>query len=197
MRNFTFLLAGFFLFGTAADASEKSAFAEAENYPAGFSDAEPITFIERGIEFYIFPDGQFDFNTEPSYGEAYYRNGRRGANVTYGAPATANFSGVRVEHDSQGRIRRIGNVFVNYDAQNRIKRIGSVYMAYNSFALARVGNLQIIYNRRGEIVDVIGSVKGYGGINYTAAYYTPASYPNNSQYYYKNGSTDRNEKSSN
>jgi hypothetical protein len=66
--------------------------------------------------------------------------------------------GIKVEHDASGKVRRIGNVFVNYDANGRIKRVGSVYMTYNRFALEQVGGLQIIYNRRGQIVDIIGSV---------------------------------------
>jgi hypothetical protein len=32
-------------------------------------------------------------------------------------------------------------------------RIGSVQMSYNRFALERVGGLEIIYNRRGQVVD--------------------------------------------
>jgi hypothetical protein len=50
-------------------------------------------------------------------------------------------------------------VFINYDVNDRVKRIGSVYMTYNRYALERVGGLEIIYNRRGQIVDIVGSVK--------------------------------------
>jgi hypothetical protein len=32
-------------------------------------------------------------------------------------------------------------------------------MSYNRFALERVGGLEIIYNRRGQVVDIFGSVK--------------------------------------
>jgi hypothetical protein len=31
-----------------------------------FRNAEPIVFMERGVEFFVFADGQFDFNTRPS-----------------------------------------------------------------------------------------------------------------------------------
>ncbi|TXE17273.1 hypothetical protein ES692_09825 [Psychroserpens burtonensis] len=39
---------------------------------------EPIVFIERGVEFMIFPDGSFDFNTEleNNISETYYRTSR-------------------------------------------------------------------------------------------------------------------------
>jgi hypothetical protein len=44
-----------------------------------------------------------------------------------------------------------------------IKRIDSVQMSYNRFALERVGGLEIIYNRRGQVVDIYGSVKAVEG----------------------------------
>jgi hypothetical protein len=93
----------------------------------------------------------------------YYKSSRKnGVNKTFGAPGNirnGNY-GVKVEHDNMGRVRQVGNVFINYDANDRVKRIGSVYMTYNRYALERVGGLEIIYNRRGQIVDTEGAVKG-------------------------------------
>ena len=165
MKKITFLVASIFLIGGGvANATEKNSFSHERRSPVYFRNAEPIVFTERGVEFFVFPDGQFDFNTRPSTGgrDMYYKAARTSAvNRTYGAPS--NFRnenyGVKVEHDYAGRVRRIGNVFINYDANDRIKRVGSVYMTYNSFALTQVGGLQIIYNRRGQIVDTVGTVK--------------------------------------
>ena len=139
--------------------------------PVDFRNADPIVFVERGVEFYIFPDGQFDFNTSPSNGEMYYKSGRRtsAVNKTYGRNANVHNRnyGVKVEHDNRGRVRRVGNVMINYDANDRVKRVGSVYMTYNRYALDRVGDLQIIYNRRGQIVDIVGAVKGGRAYQYS------------------------------
>jgi hypothetical protein len=185
MKTITFLAAAALMLGNAA-------IAKANDVPvattmARFSFDEPIEFTERGVTFFVFANGEFDFNTVTTTAQPlYYRNGRRGnTNNTYGAPANA---GVRIEHDGMGRIRRIGNVFVNYDSQNRIKRIGSVYMTYNRFALAQVGNLRILYNRRGQITGIIGNVKGqntyqnpYGDQNQTD--------DDDNQIYYRNAAT--------
>ncbi len=65
-----------------------------------------------------------------------------------------------VKHDSFGRVRRVGNTFINYYSRDRVSRIGTVYMRYNRFALTQIGSLQIVYNRRGKIVDMFGQVKG-------------------------------------
>lgn len=169
MKKITLLVA-ILLIVSIANASETRYFSGESRFPININEAEPIQFTERGIEFFIFPDGQFDFNTVPSQGENYYRTkGRRDYNTTYGAPNACN-AGIRIEHDSFGRIRRIGNVFINYDLNDRIKRIGSVYMTYNRFALAQVGGLKIVYNRRGQIVDYVGCVKGRTNFNENCNY---------------------------
>ena len=161
MKKITFLVASIFLFGgIVANATDRNN----RRSPVDFRNADPIVFTERGVEFYVFPDGQFDFNTRPSTGDMYYKQGRRtsAVNKTYGSPANGqnrNY-GVKVEHDYMGKVRRIGNVMINYDANDRVKRVGSVYMTYNRYALTQVGGLQIIYNRRGQIVDIVGAVKG-------------------------------------
>jgi hypothetical protein len=40
-------------------------------------------------------------------------------------------------------------------------------MAYNRYALTQVGGLKIIYNHRGQIVDVVGAVKGGRAYQYS------------------------------
>ena len=140
-----------------------------------FRFAEPIVFIERGVEFLIFPDGSFDFNTEIANNTStvyYRRNTRRtSVNRTYGAPGTVSrvhyspprTRGVIVTHDNNGQVRRIGNVFINYDRHGRIKRAGSVYMSYqrSSGLLKQVGGLRVNYNRWGEIVHISGVVNRF------------------------------------
>ncbi|MEH6536057.1 MAG: hypothetical protein V7719_06670 [Psychroserpens sp.] len=131
--------------------------------------AEPIVFIERGVEFLIFPDGSFDFNTEfgNNVSETYYRR-RSSINTAHGAPGTVNrvhyskprTRSVIITHDSNGKVRRIGNVFINYDRQGRIKRAGSVYMSYQrgNGLVRQIGGLRVNYNRWGEIVHISGVV---------------------------------------
>ena len=198
MKKITFLVASIFLIGSGvANATEKTNFSHERGMPVDVRNAEPIVFTERGIEFFVFPDGQFDFNTRPSSGsDMYYRSTKaKTVNRTYGAPSNSRNQnyGIKVEHDNSGKVRRIGNVFINYDAYDRIKRVGSVYMSYNRFALEQVGGLQIIYNRRGQIVDFIGNVKGRRAYEYSQNNYgnNDQDYGNNQnsndqdQYYYR------------
>jgi len=160
------VVASFILVGSMAYASVNPIFSDntiGRGYYIDYRDAEPIIFRERGIEFMMFLNGEFDFNTRPS-GPRYHVNGTNGApgNRGYYGPSER---GVRVEHDNFGRVRRIGNVYINYDTLGRVKRIGTIYMSYNSFAVTRVGNMRIVYDRRGRIINV------YDFINHTNSSY--------------------------
>ena len=171
-----------------------------------YYDAQPISFVERGVEFIVFPDGSFDFNTEiGTFGDFYYRSTisnktrRSSINTTHGAPGQDKFgSGVLVTHDASGKVRRIGNVFINYDRQGKIKRAGSVYMTYNrgNGMLTQVGNLKVRYNTWGEIVNLYGHVNqeslfmnGAVSQGYTQTSGYPTGYYSNTHsvdnYYYK------------
>lgn len=191
MKKITLLVASILLVGSVANASEiitKSG----EEKRTRFSFDEPISFMERGIEFFVFPNGEFDFNTRPedSQGDYFYKGaGKRGTTIQARGPI--NY-GTRIEHDSFGRVRRIGNTFINYDSRDRVSRIGTVYMKYNRTALAQIGGMRIIYNRRGEIVDTVGRIKGYSNSGYAYNYnnyyydnYTASNYNGSDYYYYK------------
>lgn len=171
------LLSAMVLMGlTSATTTAKAAVLQGEDFKntTRYRYAEPIMFVERGVEFLIFPDGSFDFNTnigDSHYDDnVYYRgtNTRLGSvNVTVGAPGTVSrvrysaprSGGVLIQHDFDGKVRRIGNVFINYDRAGKIKRAGSVYISYDRFGrLSQVGGLRVTYNRWGEIVNISGIV---------------------------------------
>jgi hypothetical protein len=170
-----------------------------------FGNNEPISFEERGIQFFVFQNGDFDFNTRPndSQGDYFYKSaGRR---ITTSVNRRPENFGVRIEFDSFGRVRRVGNTFINYDFNDRVTRIGSVFMKYDRFLLQQVGGMRIIYNRFGEIIDTIGCIKGRNYNGFTNSYYGPANvntcssdysynyaynnYNNDDFYYYKSDGT--------
>lgn len=194
MKKITFLVASVLMITGLINANGVQNTSIENNF--GFNFEEPISFNERGIEFFVFLDGSFDFNTRPddSNGEYFYKAaGKRGA-VT--GRRILNY-GTRIEHDSFGRVRRVGNTFINYDHFDRVNRIGSVYMRYNRVGLTQIGGMRILYNFRGEIVDTIGNVKRYFNTGYVynynycdvnTNYYTASNY-NNDYYYYKEDGT--------
>jgi hypothetical protein len=191
MKKITFLVASVLMSSTLLNATEVRN-TSIEN-SMRFNFDEPISFNERGIEFYVFLNGEFDFNTRPqdNEGDYFYKTAGKRGNVQ--ERRTLNY-GTRIEHDSFGRVRRVGNTFINYDSRDRVNRIGSVYMRYNRIGLTQIGGMRIIYNRRGDIIDTIGNIKGYcnSGFAYNynnyyneSNYYSASNYNDNNNYYYK------------
>lgn len=185
MKKITLLVASVLLVGNFAKASEIIKIAD-EKMMTRFSFEEPISFTERGIEFFVFPNGDFDFNTraDDSHGEYHFKQaGKRTTEAERNGQGPINY-GVLIERDGFGRIRRVGNTFINYDNRDRVSRIGTVFMRYNRFALTQIGGMQIIYNRRGDIIDMIGQVKGWRNTGYTYNYYGNNGYNNYNDNYY-------------
>lgn len=146
---------------------------------------EPIQFKERGVEFLIFPDGSFDFNTNTRgnatiHDDGYYRktNTKRSRiNRTFGTNGkqvqfTSPRRGVKITHDRDGKVRRVGNVFINYNQYDQVRRLGSVYINYNRRGvLTQVGGLHLKYNRNGRVIKIFGQVnnrnQSYGQVGFT------------------------------
>lgn len=206
MKRITLLLVGLLFTTITTQASNSSELKEnREGLTNRYRYAEPILFVERGVEFFIFPNGEFDFNTHPRF-----RRNRRSVNTTYGAPRTSRRGsyttygnrGVRVEHDEFGRVRSIGNLFLNYDRFGRIKRIGSIYMTYNrgraNRTLSQIGGMTVRYNRWGKLIYQHGSIKpivcdsggiSSGGIHddtiFDDPYENDGYFDEEDQYYYR------------
>jgi hypothetical protein len=188
MKKITLLVASYFLVGSVAQLTANPVFSNNNDRRAAvvyYEDADPIVFMERGVEFYVFLNGDFDFNTHPQGNQSgyYFRKpGTRTTTVSY----TSNY-GVKIEQDQMGRVRRVGNTFINYDNKGRVSRIGSVYMKYNAFGLTKVGDLKISYNGRKQIVTMSGTVNMTQGYTTYGNYTAPqnAYYGSSTSYYYR------------
>lgn len=99
MKKLVLLFTGLLMGLTTVTAESKSA-SQGEDLVVNRNYyVQPILFVERGVEFLIFPDGSFDFNTQLDYtqGDTYYRTTnnttkRSNINRTFGAPGTYNVS---------------------------------------------------------------------------------------------------------
>lgn len=127
------------------------------NYRVDYSYNNAVNFFENGIEFFVFTNGDFDFDT--------YRNNRQ----------------IRIDRDFRGRIRRINNTTLSYDIRGNVSRIGNVYMRYFRNRLTRVGQLRVDYDRWGNpIFD--GQVRDYyydNGIRFSINFGDVFSYHHN------------------
>ncbi|WP_299012325.1 hypothetical protein [uncultured Polaribacter sp.] len=115
-----------------------------------------INFIENGIEFFVFVNGDFDFDTRLN-NTFYTRNGFR-----------INHNNTRVFRDFRGRINRIGNTLIRYNIRGNVFRIGNIHMRYFGNRLTNVGNLFVNYDRWGNPFfngDVRGYFHNFNGVN--------------------------------
>ncbi|PQJ19711.1 hypothetical protein BSU00_12165 [Tenacibaculum sp. SG-28] len=131
-----FLVVALSVFATSANSVNN----EYANTTATYRNSNAITFVERGIKFYVFTNGNFDFNSR-------YRNNKYDA---YNERRTNGNRGIRIVRDYNGKIRRVGNVFINYDYRGNVTRIGNIFMRYRRGKLVRIGNMNVRYDRWGD-----------------------------------------------
>ena len=123
-------------------------FANAPFSVRNYSNA--FIFNERGIEFAVFPDGQFDFNVLNRRGGVFGGN-QIDVNVGFNGQGYVSFNaGYQYDHfiqyDDFGAIIQIQNVPVFYDYYGRVRQIGNVRIHYNHNGYVRqIGGLYIGY----------------------------------------------------
>lgn len=115
-----------------------------------------VNFVENGVEFFVFTNGDFDFDTRLN-NTFYSRNGIRIAH-----------NNTRIFRDFRGRINRIGNISIRYDFRGNVARIGNVRMTYFRNRLKNVGNLFVNYDGWGNPFfngNVRNNFYNYNGVN--------------------------------
>jgi len=100
---------------------------------------EAITFVEKGIQFHVFINGHFEFNSVSRNLNYYNYNGR-----------TYNNNSLRIDRDYKGNIKRVGRNYIRYDYRGNVSKIGNIKLYYRNGLLRRVGDLKVSYNRWGE-----------------------------------------------
>ena len=98
---------------------------------------EAISFIERGVQFHVFLNGDFEFDT-PNRHYYKYNNKRYRQN------------NIRIDRDYQGKIKRIGANYIRYDYRGNVTRIGNIRIYYRRGFVRKVGDLKVSYNNWGD-----------------------------------------------
>jgi hypothetical protein len=136
-----------------------------------YSYQNSVYFEERGVEFFIFTNGEFDFNTS-------LNNNYRGNLINREREIYRNY---------KGQITRIGNSFIRYDRYGNVIRIGNVFMRYYRGKLTSVGHLKVRYDYWGNHT-FYGNVKNnyyhYNGLRINLNIGDICSY--NDAYFYGN-----------
>ena len=147
-----YLLFAFLVVGLSAQAAPTAA-TDLRN-PFGYGDA--FIFTESGVEFAVFPNGEFDFNLNPrSIAPGYGRNTPFSFNEGY------NYNPY-VQYDDYGAVIQIERVPVYYDYYGRIIRAGRVQIGYNHYGMVnRIGNLFLQYDPYNQYTRYSGYINAH------------------------------------
>ncbi len=115
-------------------------------------------FVEGGVEFAIFPDGQFDFNFLDN-GPLFYA-GVQTPHVNLSFNTGFNYDPF-VQYDAYGAVIQIENVPVFYDPYGRIIQAGNVQINYRNGYVRNIGNLFVTYRRPGVVYRYRGFVNRF------------------------------------
>ena len=155
MKNLATILAVAIISTFTVSASETTTIGVEHNNAYGYGNS--YIFVENGITFSVYPDGEFDFYID---NQKYF-----GANVDLGNVNISYNSGYRydayVQYDDYGAVIQIENTPIYYDFNGRVSTIGSVNIFYNRGRLARVGGLYVHYNNYGVFSHCTGYINVY------------------------------------
>ncbi|MFN4763519.1 hypothetical protein ACKGJN_10380 [Gillisia sp. Q332] len=154
MKTFTLIFAFLFVGVTASANSETSSYSSPFNY------GESFIFVEGGVEFSVYPNGEFDFYYNPQFASSPLGNiPHPNSNISYNAGYNYD---PYVQYDDFGAVIQIENVPVYYDYYGRIVQAGNIFINYNSRGqLVRLGNMHIRYNRFNQPIRYIGYINAY------------------------------------
>ncbi len=156
MKKLTLLLFAILIAGWTATASENS---NQANRPfTNYNDS--FIFVEGGVEFAVYPNGEFDFYYNPAF--------RRGSSFSIASPNVniSYNSGYNydpyIQYDDYGAVIQVEDVPIYYDYYGRIVQAGNIVMNYNNFGmLASVGNLIMHYNPHHRFTHCSGYINSY------------------------------------
>ena len=176
MKKGLLLILGMLMMVSTAEATDGAK----TNSKKGYYDrygARSIQFMERGIKFYVFPNGEIDFKTHKKYkSQYYYRNGHR-------YKKRIPMRRIHINRDYYGRVRSVGNVFINYNRFGKVSRVGSVYIDYRHRRMTQVGGLHINYDRYGNR-HFYGQVKPRYNVHFRTNRFIGSIFDYNDNFFY-------------
>lgn len=140
MKKFVPFLAVLFLAAFGAQAANVSEDRLVPNYVRGYGNS--FIFVEDGITFSVYPDGEFDFYIDNRVNVGV---GARIGNVGITFNSGYNYNPF-VQYDDYGAVIQVENVPIFYDAFGRVSQIGNVDIWYRNGRVRRLGGLHVYWN---------------------------------------------------
>jgi len=107
-----------------------------------FNYGNSFIFVENGVTFSVYPDGEFDFYIN---NQVNVNVGARIGNVGVTFNSGRDYNAY-VQYDDYGAILQVESVPVYYDDYGRVAQIGDINVTYRNGRVRRVGGLVAYYN---------------------------------------------------
>ncbi len=155
MKHVVFFFAALMLgVGTSLAEAPKNTVVSTMGY--GYSNS--FIFLENGITFAVYPDGEFDF----------YMDNQVQAGVRLGGTALTFNSGFNynpfVQYDDYGAVIQVQHVPVYYDFYGRVNQIGSIRISYRNNRVFRLGGMRVFYTPLGYYDYHIGYINPFNRV---------------------------------
>ncbi|WP_051908138.1 hypothetical protein [Flavimarina sp. Hel_I_48] len=138
MKNLLFFFITVFTFTSQASMASVN---HSDN-PYSRYNGQRYLFNEGGIEFSVYPDGEFDFVVPQAVNNLQLNLNNSALNISYNTGF--NYDAF-VQYDTYGAVIQIADVPIYYDNWGRISQAGNIVINYVNNHIVRVGNLQVFY----------------------------------------------------
>ncbi|RZS93620.1 hypothetical protein [Aquimarina brevivitae] len=165
------LLAGI----TAQAATDLGSHNHKDGVEKRYRHKQSIMFIEGGVKFFVFSNGDVDFTILNPRRRSSYSPNTWGWNTgRYNTPGEKfgrhTWYHNMVRYDYNGRLIRVKRNYLSYNRYDQVRRIGTINLRYNRKGLvSQIGGQRIFYHRNGRISHVEGSIHfngcGHCGMN--------------------------------
>lgn len=123
-----------------------------------FINGNSFVFVEGGITFSVYPDGEFDFFINDRVNNLHLNANVGNVNITFNSGYNYD---PYVQYDDYGAVIQVENVPIYYDYYGRVSQIGSVNIFYNNRRVVRIGGMFIHYNPYGAFSHYTGYINVY------------------------------------
>ncbi|MBW1295124.1 hypothetical protein [Aquimarina litoralis] len=167
MKKVILFIAAMLLVGTAAQAADQKKTDQVDRVTKRYPYVQPIVFVENGVKFLVYPNGEVDFRTPRRRN---YQNLNWNSSNFNSPGRTRDYrrhsNRFTVRYDYYGRLKRVGLITIGYNRFDQVRRIGSVLIRYNRRGkVSKIGGLHIYYGKRGRIRHIEGHVHYTDGVN--------------------------------
>ncbi len=153
MKNFVLFITALIL-GTPGNMAASS---ENKVVPNNAYNNNAFIFVENGVTFSVYPDGEFDFYID---GQVQTAAGIHTRNASFTFNSGYNYDPF-VQYDDYGAVIQVEDVPVYYDYYGRVEQIGDVQISYRNNRLYSLGGMYVFYNNSGFYNHHTGFINTY------------------------------------